>query len=355
MKRPIIQTIEDILHNKDIDDNSRLIEIQRLISEQHAAAIYIEDSKSLMELYKETIQSIKNTDQISNLISTGFKNLDLLIAGFELGELIIFGGRPSMGKTTLLLNLAVQISKKQPVLFFSYDLSESALTTRIICNLTSCPSDKIAQHTLTDNDLLNLLNIEESLNEFQLFINDSCSNSIIDFRIQCEKMITEKGIKVVFIDYLQMMSSNKYGNRRELEISYISRELKRIAKELNICVIASSQLSRAVEMRGGDRQPILSDLRESGVIEQVADKVFFIYRPEYYGFTHDEDGNSNANKMYLILAKNRTGPEGTAFLRCDLSRSSISDIEEGTMPLDGSNDRFNFSSKRLDEIDEDPF
>jgi replicative DNA helicase len=123
----------------------------------------------------------------------------------------------------------------------------------------------------------------------------------------CEKMVAEKGIRVIAIDYLQMLSSNRYRHNRELEVSYISRTLKKIAKDLNICMIVTSQLSRSVETRGGDKRPLLSDLRESGAIEQDADKVIFVYRPDYYGITTDEDGNTTKGQLELLMVKNRTG------------------------------------------------
>ncbi len=354
MDKSISESIEKLLGNKDLDEQSCLIEIQKVITENLLAKVKIDDSKLLKDIFKHNLEIIENNAQIDNQISSGYENLDGLISGFGLGELIVFGGRPAMGKTTLFLNLALRISINNPVLFFSFDLSESALTSRAISNLTSITSDKIRKNQLHKKDLLKLKQAEEKINHYQLYINESCSNSINDFRIHCEKMINEKGIKVVFLDYIQLMSVSKFGNRRELEISYISRELKRIAKELKVCLIASSQLSRAVEMRGGDRRPILSDLRESGAIEQDADKVIFIYRPEYYGFHQDEDGNSNKNRMQLLVEKNRTGALGIIDLECNLATSFISDYVDEKSPsnvIEG----FKFTDDRLDELEDSPF
>ena len=357
MYKPIIYSIENILHNKNIDADERIAEIKKIITEQQAYKNQTDkDSKSLIDLFKTNLETIENDTLESKLISSGYTDLDRLISGFGMGELIVVGARPAMGKTTLLVNLVLKISLDHPVLFFSYDLSESSFISRIISNISLIPSDRIINNKLdaTEKDILK--NIEPSLNRHQVYINETYSNSMVDFRLHCEKMISEKGVKVVFVDYIQMMSSNKFGSRRELEISYISRELKRLAKELNICVVATSQLSRAVEQRGGDKKPMLSDLRESGSIEQDADKVIFVYRPEYYGFLQDEDGNSTLNLMQLLVAKNRNGLIGEVDLICNFSRSDISAILDHNNPLNNltsSANGFNFSKDRLNEINND--
>ena len=354
MNKSIIESIEKLLLNKELDENSFMIEIQKVITDHQALIVKVNDSKLLKDIFKHNLEIIENNAQLDDQISTGYENLDKLISGFGLGEFIVFGARPAMGKTALFINLALRISINNPVLFFSFDLSESLLTQRVIANLTSISTHKIRKNQLDKMDLLKLKQTEENINQYQLYINESCSNSIVDFRLHCEKMIEEKGVKVVFLDYIQLMSATKFGNRRELEISYISRELKRIAKELKVCLIASSQLSRAVELRGGDKRPILSDLRESGAIEQDADKVIFIYRPEYYGFCQDEDGNSNENRMQLIVDKNRTGALGIVDLECNMATSSISDFVEVNY---SSNDMegFKFTDDRLDELNNEHF
>jgi len=356
MYNPIIYSIENILQKKNIDADERIVEIKKVISDlQTFKKENVKDSKSLLELFKNNLDRIENKKLESTLISTGYSALDRLISGFGMGEFVVIGGRPSIGKTTLLVNFVLNISRNHPVLFFSYDLTESSFTSRIISNLSLIPSDRIINNDLKEHEITILKNIEASLSMHELYINETYSNSMIDFRLHCEKMISEKGVKIVFVDYIQMMSSNKFGSRRELEISYISRELKRLAKELNICVIATSQLSRAVENRGGEKRPILSDLRESGSIEQDADKVIFVYRPEYYGFLQDEYGNSTLNKMQLIIVKNRSGKLGEVDLICDFSSSSIEDIPEYADPLNDttfSSSEFIFSNQRLNEINE---
>ena len=263
MYNPIIYSIENILQKNNIDADERIVEIKKVISDlQTFKKENVKDSKSLLELFKNNLDRIENKKLESTLISTGYSALDRLISGFGMGEFVVIGGRPSIGKTTLLVNFVLNISRNHPVLFFSYDLTESSFTSRIISNLSLIPSDRIINNDLKEHEITILKNIEASLGMHELYINETYSNSMIDFRLHCEKMISEKGVKIVFVDYIQMMSSNKFGSRRELEISYISRELKRLAKELNICVIATSQLSRAVENRGGEKRTILSHLRE---------------------------------------------------------------------------------------------
>lgn len=230
-----------------------------------------------------------------------------------------------------------------PVLYFTFDLSEYLLTSRFIASVSGIPASKILQHDLTDEERNKLSSIENELNRHKLFINDSYNNSLTAFKAHCQKQIEENGVKVIFVDYLQMMSSNKYRNSRELEISYISRELKNIAKDFNVCVIATSQLSRALESRGGSKHPQLSDLRESGAIEQDADKVIFIYRPEYYGLECDEEGNNTAGLTEIILAKNRNGSLGSIKLLRDNYFTNF-------RSFDTYKNDFSFSQNRLDEM-----
>ena len=166
------------------------------------------------------------------------------------------------------------------------------------------------------------------------------------FRAHCQQHIDAHGVKIIMVDYLQMMSASKHRNSRELEISYVSRELKNIAKDLNVCLIATSQLSRAVESRGGaylSKHPQLSDLRESGAIEQDADKVIFIYRPAYYLITHDENGNDIESLTELILAKNRNGKLGTVKLQHDKNFTNYTTFKE-------FKNEFTFSEERLNEL-----
>lgn len=306
---------------------------------QHIAE---KESKSIADLVAESLIQLNGTAR-TNLIKSGFDDFDNSFGGFGLGEFVVIGGRPAMGKTQLLVNLSLIISVDTPILYFTFDLSDYALTKRFISSISDIAINNLLQHNINDDQKDRLALVEKEFKKYKIFINDSLSNSISALKAHCQKMIEEKGVKVIFVDYLQMMRSNKYRNSRELEISYISRELKNIAKDFNVCVIATSQLSRAVETRGSSKHPILSDLRDSGAIEQDADKVIFIYRPEYYSFECDEEGNSTAGLIELILAKNRNGRLGTVKLLRDAEFTNYRNF-------DSYKNEFSFSASRLNEL-----
>jgi replicative DNA helicase len=347
MKQDIINKIQHIIANQEADEKEMLFQLKGMIYETELQNQIARESKNIADLVSENLTQLKEETHQGNAIKTGFTEFDKLFGGFGLGELIVIGGRPSMGKTQLLVNLSLNISVATPVLYFTFDLSEFLLTCRFISSFTGIAVNKILQQELTDEQKAKLASIGNGFAKHKIFVNDSCNNSFTALKAHCQKQIEEHGVKVIVVDYLQMMSSNKYRNSRELEISFISRELKNIAKDFNVCVIAASQLSRAVETRGGSKHPQLSDLRESGAIEQDADKVIFIYRPEYYGIDCDEEGNSTAGLTELILAKNRNGSLGKVKLLRDANFTNYRDFDEY------KND-FSFSKSRLDEI-EPPF
>ena len=241
-----------------------------------------ESAQNLVIRAKARIEEIAKQEGLSG-VSTGFEKLDKLTSGWQPSDLVIIAARPGMGKTALALSMARNISVQQkiPVAFFSLEMSSVQLITRLISSETGLSSDKLRTGKLADHEWQQL-NIKVSdLESSPLFIDDSPSLTIFELRAKARRLASSHGIKLIIIDYLQLMnigSSNKAGNR-EQEISTISRNLKALAKELDIPVIALSQLSRAVETRGGTKRPILSDLRESGAIEQDADIVSFLYRP----------------------------------------------------------------------------
>lgn len=343
MNQDIKNKIENIISNQNSDEREILSQLKQLMYETELQNSVAKNSKSIAALVSENIKQLQGKTHQGNAIKSGFTEFDRMFGGFGLGELVVIGARPSMGKTQLLVNLSLNISVSTPVLYFTFDLSEFLLTSRFISSLSGIAVNKILQHELTDEQKENLASIESKFSKHKILVNDSCNNSITAFKAHCQKQIQENGVKVIVVDYLQMMSSNKYRNSRELEISFISRELKNIAKDFNVCVIATSQLSRAVETRGGSKHPQLSDLRESGAIEQDADKVIFIYRPEYYGLECDEEGNSTAGLTELILAKNRNGSLGTVRLLRDANFTNYRDFDQY------KND-FSFSQSRLDEL-----
>jgi replicative DNA helicase len=344
----LLQNLQTLISDSSIDENNIVQRLKNLVLENEVTDHLAKDSKSLSDLFSENLSGWQGNVETGNTIKSGFENLDKVIGGFSPGELVVIGGRPAMGKTQLCVNLALNMAKNYPVLYFTFDLSEYLLASRFVSALSDIAVSRIIQHDLADEDKLKVEALASNIHNFRIFLNDSCHNSVSAFKTHCLQQIQENGIKVIFVDYLQMMSSNRYRNSRELEISYISRELKSIARDHNICVIATSQLSRAPEKRSMAAKPLLSDLRDSGAIEQDADKVIFIYRPEYYAIDVDELGNSVARLTELIVAKNRNGSLGTAYLKRNGVFSSFTDFEEYT-------NEFTFSPGRIDEIENTPF
>ena len=271
-----------------------------------------ESAQSLVIEAKKRIEEISKRDGLSG-VSTGFEKLDKLTSGWQPSDLIIIASRPGMGKTALTLSMArnIAVTKQIPVAFFSLEMSSVQLITRLISAETGLSSEKLRTGKLADHEWQQLNVKVTDLEKAPLFIDDTPSLSIFDLRAKARRLSSQHGIKLIVVDYLQLMTAGtttKSGNR-EQEISTISRNLKALAKELNIPVIALSQLSRAVETRGGTKRPMLSDLRESGAIEQDADIVSFIYRPEYYNIDEwdDDERSPSEGQAELIVAKHRNG------------------------------------------------
>lgn len=260
----------------------------------------------------------KKTDGLTG-VPSGYPALDRLTSGFQPSDLIIVAARPAMGKTAFVLNVARNIAMdyKQGVAIFSLEMASLQLMQRLLSMQSRVESTKLRSGKLDEVEWQQVLKAIEDLSEAPIFIDDTPGINIFELRAKCRRLKSKHDIQLVVIDYLQLMSGgpdSKRGNR-EQEISAISRALKGLAKELNVPVIALSQLSRAVEMRGGEKRPQLSDLRESGAIEQDADIVSFLYRPEYYGMTESEEGESLIGITELIIAKHRNGPTDTIKLR----------------------------------------
>lgn len=246
-------------------------------------------------------------------VPTGFDRLDGLTSGFQNSDLVIVAGRPSMGKTAFCLNLArnAAIDHGVPVAIFSLEMSNTQLAMRMLCSEAHVDAHKVRTGKLPENDWQRLSTSVGRLAEAPIYIDDSAALSVLEIRAKARRLKSEKNIGLLIVDYLQLIKGPKASESRQIEISMISQSLKALAKELDIPVVSLSQLSRAVESRGGDRRPILSDLRESGAIEQDADVVMFIYRPEvYYSASHpvppEEKGIAE-----IIIAKQRNGPTGT--------------------------------------------
>ena len=271
-----------------------------------------ETAQNLVIQAKKRIEEIANKEGLSG-IPSGFDKVDKLTSGWQPSDLIIVAARPGMGKTALTLSMAKNMAVNHgiPVAFFSCEMSSVQLITRLISSETGLSSEKLRTGRLEKHEWEQLNVKVKSLESAPLFIDDTPSLSIFDLRAKARRLASQHGIKLVIIDYLQLMTAGgtQKGGNREQEISTISRNLKALAKELNVPVIALSQLSRAVETRGGSKRPLLSDLRESGAIEQDADIVSFIYRPEYYKIDEwdDEERTPTQGQAEFIVAKHRNG------------------------------------------------
>jgi replicative DNA helicase len=271
-----------------------------------------ETSQSLVIQAKKKIEEIANKEGLSG-IPSGFDKVDKLTSGWQPSDLIIVAARPGMGKTALTLSMAknIAVNSDIPVAFFSLEMSSVQLITRLISSETGLSSEKLRTGKLEKHEWEQLNVKVKGLEKAPLFIDDTPSLSIFDLRAKARRLSSQYGIKLIIIDYLQLMTAggSQKGGNREQEISTISRNLKALAKELDVPVIALSQLSRAVETRGGSKRPLLSDLRESGAIEQDADIVSFIYRPEYYKIDEwdDEERSPTEGQAEFIVAKHRNG------------------------------------------------
>lgn len=272
-----------------------------------------ETAQSLVLQAKKRIEEIANQKGLSG-VETGFTKLDAITSGWQPSDLIIIAARQGMGKTAFVLSMArnIAIDFGHPVALFSLEMSSVQLITRLISSETGLSSEKLRTGKLEKHEWEQLSVKVKNLEKAPLFIDDSPSLSIFDLRAKARRLASQHGIKIIIVDYLQLMTAGgngKGGGNREQEISTISRNLKALAKELGIPVIALSQLSRAVETRGSSKRPLLSDLRESGAIEQDADIVSFIYRPEYYKIDEwdDDEQTPSAGQAEFIIAKHRNG------------------------------------------------
>jgi replicative DNA helicase len=249
-------------------------------------------------------------------VPSGFYDLDEKTAGFQKSDFVVIAGRPSMGKTSFAMNIAENVAvglkpaERQAVAVFSLEMSKESLVQRLMCSLARVDIHKIRRGYASNEEYKKLQNAAAQLHEAPIYIDDTAAMSILEMRAKARRLVSEVPLGCIVIDYLQLIRGPESSENRQQEISAISRSLKALAKELKIPVIALSQLSRAVETRGGTKRPVLSDLRESGAIEQDADVVLFVYRPEVY----ETDPQKRDGKAEIIIAKQRNGPTGSVDL-----------------------------------------
>jgi replicative DNA helicase len=315
------------------------------ISQQNMKKDYTQINPVVEEAYKLIQKAAARTDGLSGLES-GFHKLDKITGGWQNSDLIIIAARPAMGKTAFVLSMAknIAVNYRYPVALFSLEMSNVQLVNRLISNVSEIPSDKIRSGQLAPHEWTQLdVKLKELLNA-PLFVDDTPSLSVFELRTKARRLVREHGVRIIIIDYLQLMNASgmSFGSRQE-EVSTISRSLKGLAKELNIPIVALSQLNRAVEQRGLDGKsgneakiPQLSDLRESGAIEQDADMVCFIHRPEYYKIYDDGKGHDMHGMAMFIIAKHRNGAVDEVFLRFKGEYTRFSNPEDDLIvPLPG--------------------
>jgi replicative DNA helicase len=321
IKRNLIQIASQI-HHDAYEDTTDVFE---LLDRTEQSVFEISDSnlrknydnmRNLMARAIQELQVLKDHKDGLTGVPSGFTALDRITSGWQKSDLVIIAARPGMGKTAFVVsalrNAAVDF--KMPVAIFSLEMASVQLVNRMISAEAELEGEKIKKGNLADHEWAQLVHKTSRLSSAPIFIDDTPALSILELRAKCRRLKAEHNVQLIVIDYLQLMRGEQGGNR-EQEIASISRALKGIAKELNVPVLALSQLSRGVETRGGDKRPQLSDLRESGSIEQDADIVMFLYRPEYYKITVDEEGMPTQGMGEVIVAKHRNGSTGTAKLK----------------------------------------
>lgn len=291
------------------DAERRILEVAK----DERKSDFVQMGEAVLQELSDINEKYQNKTGITGL-STGFQKLDAMTSGFQKGDFIIVAARPSMGKTAFVLNIAknVSLGGRKTVAFFSLEMPRSQLVQRLLCATALIDSQKLRTGRLaTQKDWANLQNAASVLMEAPLFIDDTSGITVAEIRSKSRRLKAERGLDLIIIDYLQLMQSRsgRASESRQQEISEISRNLKGLARELNVPVIALSQLSRSVEARQ-DHRPFLSDLRESGSLEQDADMVSFLFREAYYNKEMEAD-DAQRNRTEVILAKNRNGPVGT--------------------------------------------
>lgn len=320
----------------------------------------IDSMSTLANQVLKQLEELKDNKEGLTGVPTGFTEFDRLTSGLQRSDLFIVAARPGMGKTAWTLSLArnTAVIFKKAVAIFSLEMSSLQLAQRVVSIDAEIQGQKMRNGKLEPHEMVQVVSAIERVADAPIFIDDTPGINIFELRAKCRRLKLQHDIQLVIIDYLQLMSGggdNQKGNR-EQEVSAISRALKGMAKELHVPVIALSQLSRAVEVRGGNKRPQLSDLRESGSIEQDADMVAFIYRPEYYQILEDEEGQSTKGVAEFIVAKNRHGAIKTVRLRFTDEFARFSDLDEpdfGALPGDAFDSSYTNIITRPSKMNDD--
>jgi len=346
IKRELLQLSTKVI-NDAYEDTTDVFDLLELAEQGLFAITQNNLSKSFEDLSGLSALVVKKAEELSKKkdgftgVPSGFSDLDKITSGWQPSDLVIVAARPGMGKTALTLALArnAAMDHKKGVAIFSLEMGAVQLAQRIIAAEAEINMQKLRNGQLEGHEWVQLQKTIERLSDVPIYIDDTPAINIFELRAKCRRLKSNSNLEMVIIDYLQLMTAGGEGGskNREQEISMISRSLKALAKELSVPILALSQLSRQVEARGGVKRPMLSDLRESGAIEQDADIVTFIYRPEYYGLDVDEEGNSVAGMAEFIIAKHRNGATGTVKLKWIGEYAKFTDYQEinfENMPAD---------------------
>ncbi|MDA8535663.1 replicative DNA helicase [Flavobacteriales bacterium] len=336
IKRSLIN-ISRKISNDAFDDS---VDIFDLLNEAEANLFTVTEGtlrksydkmSSLIKGALENIETLRNKEDGLSGVPSGFTNVDRVTSGWQKSDLVIVAARPGMGKTAFALTMArnVAVDHNTPIGFFSLEMSSEQLVNRLIASEAELGASKLRKGDLADHEMVQLHEKIKHLSEAPIFIDDTPGLSIFELRAKARRLVKNHGVGIIMIDYLQLMTAGGTGGNREQEISTISRSLKGIAKELKIPVIALSQVNRGVESRTGvgSKRPMLSDLRESGAIEQDADIVTFIYRPEYYKIYEWDNGDDSRGQGELIIAKHRNGSLNNVRLKFTGEFAKFSDLD----------------------------
>tara|TARA_B100001564_G_C20634155_1_gene668820 strand:+ start:1 stop:1212 length:1212 start_codon:yes stop_codon:yes gene_type:complete len=309
----------------------------------------------------ENIEILRNKEDTLSGIPTGFSNLDRVTSGWQASDLIIIAARPGMGKTAFALSMArnIAIDYKKAVGFFSLEMSSEQLVNRLIASEAQLGANKLRKGDLADHEMIQLHEKIKYLSEAPIFIDDTPALTIFELRAKARRLVKNHNVGILIIDYLQLMHAGGNAGNREQEISTISRSLKGIAKELKIPVIALSQVNRGVESRSGvgSKRPMLSDLRESGAIEQDADIVTFIYRPEYYKIFEWDNGDDSRGQAEIMIAKHRNGSLANIRLKftAEFAKFSNLDYMDEVNDNDENSSMISISSSMNQDENDEPF
>ena len=312
------------------------------ISQKNMLQDYVQIDSVVEQAHQLLLKAANNKGSLTG-VPSGFHDLDKITAGWQASDLVIIAGRPAMGKTSFALSIAknIAIDYRKPIAFFSLEMNNVQLVNRLISNVCSVPGNKILNGQLTPDEWERFDSNIRKMQGAPIYIDDTPGLSIFELRTKARRLVREHNIEVLMIDYLQLMNANgmRFNSRQE-EVSTISRSLKGLAKELNIPILALSQLSRAVEQRDPreGKRPQLSDLRESGAIEQDADMVLFVHRPEYYHILQDDHGNDLHGMAQIIIAKHRKGATGDVLLNFRGEYTRFANPEDLDMAVPMPND-----------------